>query len=64
MSRPRRALLTLALLVLTVAAVGGHNRYEGPTVLRLTHSHGVHAGDVPLVLLAGVALVVLWLPAG
>ena len=45
--------------MLTVFAVGGHYRYEGPTLFGISATHGVHAGDVPLVGLALAALVVL-----
>ena len=55
----RRAFVSAVVLVLMVFAVGGHNRFEGPTVLALTTDHGVHVGDIPLVVLAVVALVVL-----
>lgn len=56
----RRALVTAALVVVTLFAVGGHNRYEGPTLFALSHSHGVHAGDIPLVVLAAWAVSLLW----
>ena len=55
----RRGFLALAILTLTLFAVGGHNRFEGPTILTIGAGHGVHTGDLPLVALAALALLVL-----
>lgn len=55
-----RLFVTAVLVVLTMFVVGGHNRFAGPVLVTLTTSHGVHAGDVPLVLLAAAAVTLLW----
>ena len=38
------------LSVFAVLLLAGHYAYEGPVLLRLTESHGVHLGDVVVVL--------------
>lgn len=59
----RKAFVTMVILLLTIFAVGGQYRHEGKVILRVTQNHGVHEGDVPLWLLAGLAICVVWTPA-
>ena len=55
----RRVFIALAIVTLTLFAVGGHNRFEGDTLFTVTGGHGVHEGDLPLVALGALALLAL-----
>lgn len=48
--RPARSLLAL-LLVAAAIAVVAIAVPEGPTLVSLTRSHGIHAGDLPVIAL-------------
>lgn len=71
-SASRRALAALIALGLgictAVLAVAGHPPWEGPTVVSLTATHGLHQGDViALIPLAAGAWLAWWCwtrPAG
>ncbi|SDO98265.1 hypothetical protein SAMN05660199_02923 [Klenkia soli] len=54
--------VALVLTVFAVQLVTGPYETDGPVVLPVTYSHGLHAGDVPVLVgwvLAMVALVLL-----
>ena len=61
--RPAAALVVAAVLTgFTVLLLHGTYEFEGPVVLEVTASHGLHRGDVVLLagwLVAMAALVVL-----
>jgi hypothetical protein len=49
----KRVVLGMLVVILTglaLAAVAGHRPDEGPTIMTLTSRHGVHAGDLLVVL--------------
>lgn len=56
-------LVWLVITGLTLALLAGHGPWSGREFLRITHSHGVNTGDVPVIvgwLLGSLACGVLW----
>ncbi|MCU1370166.1 MAG: hypothetical protein JWO77_1360 [Ilumatobacteraceae bacterium] len=55
------ALVALGLgLTAAVLAVAGHPPWEGPTVLSLTETHGLHQGDVIALIPLGAGAWLAW----
>ena len=54
-----KSVLALAITGLAALAVLGGYPLEGPALLTLTSTHGVHAGDLVIALLWGVAMTLL-----
>jgi hypothetical protein len=53
----------LVITALAVALVAGHGPWAGPLIVTLSSSHGIHAGDLPVMAgwLVGMACCnVLW----
>lgn len=42
-----------------VFGVAGSSRLDGPIILDLSASHGVHLGDLPVLLVGAVAMVAI-----
>lgn len=59
MRTPLTSLVVLALAALAGMAVAGRSRFDGPVLVTLTRDHGLHLGDVPVLVVALVGLVAL-----
>ena len=48
----KRGFIVLAMLALSgvaIALIAGHHPWEGPEFLEITETHGLHLGDLPIV---------------
>lgn len=59
-SRPIASVVSVGAIGLAALAIEGRHSWSGPELFGLTASHGVHVGDLLIVVLAIVAIFLSW----